>query len=383
MRYLLSALCAGLATLSIANAQESSRTLPTLNSPKPPAVTKLQPRFTALPYKGGTSDNAIMMQAAAGSTIPLWNGSATVGRRTYKYKMVGRDPAVGNSPDIPTVVVPVKMVFNSGADVFDPTAADPSCSPNGKPITLMENSPVFKNIRLRKLGSGQYTSLFQRGNYYTINPTYRVNLNPVTTTKLVTVTVNGGDVYNAGGCQKLGMLDIGSWDSFVQGTLIPGLASQGVNPSSFPIFLFYNVVMFDGSESNCCILGYHSAFNNPSAGGAFQTYSTSDYDSSGVFSGTSDISVLTHEVAEWLDDPNAINPTPPWGHIGQVTGCQNNLEVGDPLSGTIEPIALGGMTYHVQDLAFTSWFYRQKPPTTYNGRYSLFATLKRPAAACN
>ncbi len=66
-------------------------------------------------------------------------------------------------------------------------------------------------------------------------------------------------------------------------------------------------------------------------------------------------------MAEWQNDPSTVNPTPAWGHIGQVTGCQSNLEVGDPLSGTSTTIKLGGFTYHPQELAFFSWFYHQKP----------------------
>ncbi len=41
------------------------------------------------------------------------------------------------------------------------------------------------------------------------------------------------------------------------------------------------------------------------------------------------------------------------------TGCQNNLEVGDPLSGTLLPGATmpNGITYNLQELAFYSWFF--------------------------
>jgi len=58
-------------------------------------------------------------------------------------------------------------------------------------------------------------------------------------------------------------------------------------------------------------------------------------------------------------DPFGNNPTPAWGHTGQASGCQNNLEVGDPLSGTDIPPVKGanGFTYHLQELAFFSWFY--------------------------
>ena len=108
-----------------------------------------------------------------------------------------------------------------------------------------------------------------------------------------------------------------------------------------------------GTSDNCCILGYHSVFASPS-----QTYGVMDFDNSGAFPGTSDISASSHEIDEWMNDPLGNNPTPAWGHIGQVGGCQNNFEVGDPLSGTLFPsVTLSGFTYHMQELAFFSWFY--------------------------
>src|SRR6266403_204715 len=50
---------------------------------------------------------------------------------------------------------------------------------------------------------------------------------------------------------------------------------------------------------------------------------------------------------------------PAWGHPGQVPGSQNNLEVGDPLTGTNIPPVKGanGFTYHLQELVFFSCFY--------------------------
>ena len=40
--------------------------------------------------------------------------------------------------------------------------------------------------------------------------------------------------------------------------------------------------------------------------------------------------------------------------------CQDNLEVGDPLTGfNFSPIGgRNGFTYHLQELTFFSWFYR-------------------------
>ena len=102
--------------------------------------------------------------------------------------------------------------------------------------------------------------------------------------------------------------------------MLPSLISSGeIKPTQFPVFLFYNVVMTNGG--NCCIIGYHSAFQ---ASGGVQTYATTDYVSKGLFNGPlTDIYAASHEVGEWINDPFVNNATPAWGHIGQVSGCQS------------------------------------------------------------
>ena len=84
-----------------------------------------------------------------------------------------------------------------------------------------------------------------------------------------------------------------------------------------------------------------------------------------------------------MDDPFGTNPTAPWGHIGQVSGCQNNLEVGDPLSGTVFKVPFNGFNYHLQELAFFSWFFRQSPSIGINGWFSNGGTFTTPAKACS
>lgn len=103
------------------------------------------------------------------------------------------------------------------------------------------------------------------------------------------------------------------------------------------------------------MLGYHGAYGSP-----LQVYSPGEFDSTQIFGTASqDISVETHEMGEALNDPTVNNIVPAWGNIGQVSGCQNNLEVGDPLTGTQNPpITLNGFTYHPQELAMYSWFLR-------------------------
>lgn len=94
-----------------------------------------------------------------------------------------------------------------------------------------------------------------------------------------------------------------------------------------------------------------------------QTYIFSDFqindffDRAGNNQGTPG---LSHEIAEWIDDPGVHNFTPRWGNIGQVVGCQGNLEDGDALTATNLPGIAGpnGFTYYVQELVFFSWFFR-------------------------
>lgn len=352
-----------------------------------PQTKRPQGYYTVVPLRGVTS-NAARISAAAATTIPMWDYSITSPLDGVQYSgmMVGRSPFFhgARTTDVPTIIVPIKIVMPDGG-VFDPTAADPTCSPSGTALTLVQASPVLQSATFTlggtSVGTTQYSDAFQRSNFWTnvsvTGDRYHTMLSPVSTLGAVTVSVPIGsgttnDAKASGGCGSIGVMDINWWQPYVEGTIIPSLAAQGVSPTTFPLFLFYNVVMAQGSSSltgsTCCILGYHGAF-----GSLVQTYSPFDFDTTTLFGSTSSaISAMSHEVGEWMDDPLGTNATPAWGNIGQVTGCQNDDEVGDPLSGTLFPsVAMpNGVTYIPQELAFFSWFYRQSPSIGVNGWYS-------------
>jgi hypothetical protein len=348
-------------------------------------------------YDVGVHARITPAQARAGTTVPEFTATQKVGTKSFTYTMVGKNPAIKASNASTTVnaeIVPLIMKFSNG-DTWDPTKSD-SCDPGASALARTQNSPIVKTQAHKfggtSVGTVQVTNAFQRAEFWKdaqptgINPSYGVNL-AFKTLKPVTINVPNADAaFVTGiGCGNgmIGLAAINWLDGHLRNVVIPSLKSQGVGPTTFPIFLVHNFVEYVGSNpNNCCVLGYHSAFST-SAGA--QTYGIAMYDNSGAFSGSSDISALSHEVAEWQNDPNTANggnPTPAWGHIGQVTGCQSNLEVGDPLSGTTFNDALGGFTYHPQELAFFSWFYHQKPSIGVNGWYSDQGTFKTFAAAC-
>jgi hypothetical protein len=328
----------------------------------------------------------------AGTTVPEYTASVKVGTKSYTYTIVGKNPATKVTNPATTVnaeIVPLIMKFSNG-DTWNPTKAD-SCDAGASALTRTKDSPIVKAQSWTwggtSIGTGQVTDAFQRAEFWKyaqpsgINPKFGVTL-AFKTLKPVTINVpNAQRAAFSIGCGNglLGAANINWLDPLLQKTVIPSLSSQGVGSTTFPIFVLHNFVEYIGKSGNCCVLGYHNTYNT-SAGA--QTYGLAMYDNSGAFTGSSDISAMSHEVAEWQNDPNTINPTPAWGHTGQVSGCQSNLEVGDPLSGTTYTDTVGGFTYNPQELAFFSWFYHQKPSLGVNGWYSNQGTFTTPAAAC-
>lgn len=382
----------------------AQQSLPALISPSPSvafdaSALRNAGRFGVRPAKN-FSRAAAEAQAGAAKTIPLWSQTVLASNGTsYTYQMVGKNPFVQQAAPatkINAVVIPIKVVFSSfGNYTSDPEAVDASCSPAGTAVDLTAASPIFNAIPGRiwgtNVGTGQYADLFQRANFFAqtqptgINPKYAMDLG-YQLGQEVTISVSGGDVV-AGTCGSIGLMDYATWDSYIQTQLMPYLAAQSPQigpPSTLVVFLLYNVVLFENTTSDCCILGYHSAFNDPSYGGAFHTYVSVEFNTNQTFTGVADVSAMSHEVAEWMDDPSGGNPTPSWGNVGQVTGCQANLEVGDPLSGTLSQIYMpsNDYTYHVQDLAFTSWFFGLSPSSSVNGWYSFLGNFLAPAAPC-
>jgi hypothetical protein len=241
-----------------------------------------------------------------------------------------------------------------------------------------------------KVGTGQYLDAFQRGNFWSyVGGTPYQTVFSTTPTVLpainVSVPVANGSTQ-LGICGLFGQMDQIWWDNLLQTTIIPSLGSHGVGPANFPQFIFDSVVMYlNHDPSLCCALGYHNSYMN---GGVFQTYSANDFDTSGAFGG--DTSVMSHEIGEWLDDPNGMNPVPAWGAEGQVAAgsCQNNLEVGDPLSpGFSTPtnpfsvLMPNGVTYTLQELTYFSWFYGGASFGS-GGLYSDNGTFTGYALAC-
>jgi hypothetical protein len=321
------------------------------------------PRFTVVPLHGATNADL----RAVGATIPMWDYTTTSSRDglTYSGTMVGSASPFSSTDTTTTVTTQiVPLIFTIDGKIFDPTAADPCAAaplPGTSDLTLFQQSPIFGSHAYTmngvSIGTTQYVDAFEQASFWSLvgGRNDHVLLSPTTLPAVrVPVPAAAGNLYShgCGGANNVGEIDVNWFQDYLENTLIPSLAWQGVSSTTFPIFLLTNVVMTDGS---CCILGYHGAYGSP-----VQTYAVSNFDTTGMFGPEwKDTDPSSHEVAEWINDPLGWNPTPAWGNIGQVSGCQSNLEVGDPLSGKSFPAVTmpNGYTYHLQELAFYSWFF--------------------------
>ncbi len=287
--------------------------------------------------------------------LTTWNGSFVYKSHTYNYNMVGTAPSTGTSTTIKTFIIPVALKFVSGGKttIFSPETKQS----NG--LTAVQNttgSPIFKDMDWvtpegTDLGTTQYEDAFQRGNFWsTVSGAtgYHVLLGTPTVLPLQTFTVPAAD----GSIQTefgitVGTADINWFDGQLQ-TLLTKYASH-ITPTTFPIFITYNSYL---TEGGCCIGGYH---NSEGSSAAPQAYAHFTYISTpGIFA--QDVSALSHEAGEWLDDPLVVNS-------GNPVEC-GILEVGDPEEGFTEdgavygafPYTFSGFTYHLQDLVYLEYF---------------------------
>jgi hypothetical protein len=343
----------------------------------------LQARTTTLPNRSPLSDRELSSRIASRATVTAYSSSIVAyDGHTYSYRIVGKNPAVHQTSPTTSVrvtIIPTIVTFTASGNVYDPTST--ACSDGATPVSRTVNSPIFHTHAYSpggvNVGTVQYTDMLQRSQFWNfvkpgaVNPNYHLTL---TSGSGGTLHVNVTGFPESGtGCSRLGEIGINEWDSLLRSVMSNPTAHglTGIVPTRLPLFLVHNVVF---TQNGCCILGYHSATGS-------QTYSTVDYDTTGRF-GTSarDVSILSHEVAEWADDPFVNNATPRWGHVGQVSGCQGNLENGDPLTGHTQTVKLGGFTYHPQELAFFGWFYG--PDQGVAHRFSTNGTFTRHSTPC-
>jgi hypothetical protein len=299
----------------------------------------------------------------------------SLGAVQLPFNIVGTDPSLGaNTTTIPTVLVPLKFIFpNAGNPTLDGTNV----------VAATQNSPIFLSADYMAgsvdLGSTQYGDALQRAEFWNLpgfSPNYHVLLGTPSIAATVTVTVPAGkgNAYALSNGGFEGVLDTTYFSQVLAGLLSSYSANQ------LPIFLTDNVFLgTNGIIQNCCIIGFHASQGPPAA--TAKTWIYAAYTEPGTFGGDAilDVQALSHEVAEWLNDPfvgrftfGFLNIIPPAVLPGQGGSCIVNFETGDPLEAP--PITFAKVTnatvYHLQDEVVLPWYLHTTPSFSVNGWYT-------------
>lgn len=287
------------------------------------------------------------------TSLQTWNGSFTYSGKNYTYNMVGTAPSTNTSATVQVYIIPVKVVITARRGGTK-TTFDPShVLSNGNTVTQNTvASPIFDSTTTYtqggvNVGTTQYEDAYQRANFWgtvKTDTSYHILLGgPIVEAEQ---TLSPSATYGKTGSPfgfTAGLVDINWFDA-----QLPTLINKfGIGPNSFPIFLTYDVYLTESGQ--CCIGGYHSSEGSASNP---QSYAQATYvDHAGDFA--QDVSALSHEVGEWIDDPLVVNTN------GNNTPC-GILEVGDPLEGNANyggyHYVLHGFTYNLQDLVTLPYF---------------------------
>jgi len=368
-----------------------------------------------------------------GSTLDPSNGV------TYGYNMVGADPNhcsgaacdVTIQADITPIVVNIDGLTFSGNNILAGTLASPLFVANDYGTTTaatLANSNRGPGGALSQLDAGNALQLEDATMRAQFNQTggsgyhvrFHANVLPAYT---INVPTNQGVLLQSGRGVIFADVNISWWASQIKNL------ESSADPTHLPIYLTENVLLHIGKDVlNCCVIGFHGAhatgngtgYGKSNGNAPVQTFAWASWIQPGIYSradpgpnwALQDIHALSHEIAEWGDDPFVNNTVEPWlTPTAPQYGCTGVLETGDPVVGigfamgtnTTEqgPNPNGTQsadgTYHPEDEAILPWFMRTAPNTvseptqsasTNIGRYTFmgdlnpFVGFRAPATGC-
>ncbi|HET7741033.1 MAG TPA: hypothetical protein VFL67_10330, partial [Mycobacterium sp.] len=301
-------------------------------------------------------------------TIPHWYGATKDPSNgvTYGYNMVGANPntcsGAACNVTVQVDITPIKVIVGGetfdGNDVLPATLASPQFANNDYGDTpaataagAFPNAPAFvrgpggalsqldASVPLQLQDATMRAQFAKTG---TSNYHLRLHAN-VLPSVTITVPSNQGLLIQSGRGVHGGNVDVGWWSSKINSL------EQSADPTHLPLYLTDNIFLHSANDpTQCCIIGYHGTRAVGNGGGSthsqgnatVQTFAWSSYVRPGFYSrpdgGTDwalqDIHAISHEIAEWADDPFVNNSVNPWvTPTAPQYGCTGVLETGDPV----------------------------------------------------
>ena len=338
---------------------------------------------------------------------------------TFGFNMVGQDPALQQSTTVTVDITPLTvntggLTFN-GSDVLSPTLSSPVFTNNDYTSTPFVSDPtVTKGFRANSASlspgntSNQLEDATMRSQFNKQGTGYHLILNPVVHPAItIDVQAEQGTLIQTARGVVAGDIAVKWWSSRIQNL---NNSLSYADPTHLQLYLTDNVMLFVGPNPlSCCIIGFHGASEVVGHGSGsthgngnqpIQTFAWASYVTPGFFNPQrawtlQDIDPLSHEIAEWADDPFINSFVQPWTSPAIAPMCSNILETGDPVVGvgftkeantfrqgpTPNGTQVADGFYHPEDEALLPWFMRLNPSPAQlaqsgtNGRYTFMGDL--------
>lgn len=342
-----------------------------------------QPRFESSSKMSGQAELALREQRVL--TVPHFAGSFAFEGKTFPFNVVGANPKAGGSTTIPTQLKPVTLLFEGYQDE------------KGAPIVLspasimasVSNSPNFHPAQYIN-GFTQFADAVQRAQFNNaMGPEWHTILQTPQLLKplIMVVPKNSAKVFRN---RITGDLYAVVDTAFFVSQLNTLVQMENLRIDALPIVLTRNVMLAPSADvKQCCVLGFHTAFDAGQLNDTqmLQTLVWASWIDQGIMGpGVADVTAMSHEISEWVNDPFGTNLVPAWQYPNAALGCQNNLETGDPLATLPNagfPVNIEGFTYHPQNQVLLPWFTRQSSDAL-DHAYSFpdSTLLTAPSQAC-
>jgi hypothetical protein len=323
-------------------------------------------------------------------------GGPSVGQ-VFPYIMIGNDPLVGGTTSIPAKITTVSLqLLNADGSVNKVVSFNPF-----ENLTL--DSPVFEKA-LYGDGRTQFTDAIQRAEFFnTMKQNWHTDLDPSIVNRITVPIPRFVNVKLADGTTKsvqnyyvgtapngdtfIELLDL-FFDSIFSNAVVNDINGGNDTTDAFNMQLYPDTFLFSiNSQGNrfngdCCVLGFHTYFNDTTVSPQPRwIVAFASWISPGLFgAGFQDITGLSHEVTEAYNDPFINTAVPVWQFPGQPassTDCQGNLETGDPVEvlpdATVAiPLRENGkiFTFHPQTEALLQWFSQGPASNAIDGAWS-------------
>lgn len=328
-----------------------------------------QPKFEA---SSKLSDDArVAMREGRIFSVPHFSGSFAFQGNNYPYTMVGNKPQSGGTTKVPVQIVPISMFFQEFVDENgSPLVIDPAPL-----LPRLQSSPNFRSARYEN-GVTQFADAVQRAQFNrTAAPEWHTLLREPEILKPLRIVVPRGSarVYRN---PATGVIYAIVDTDFFLSQLNTMIQLERLQPDALAIAITSNIFLSPQADiKKCCVLGFHTSFDVGELAQLkfVQTFIWASWVDQGIL-GTSlaDVTPMSHEISEWMNNPFGSNVVPTW-QVPNSTSCQSNLETGDPLATMPNagyPVLIDGFTYHPQSQVMMQWFQRGSASDAIDGAFS-------------